>query len=124
MADKLFLQINILPNKATSECVFLLSSVGDILSLSLKGMGIIEQLDPTSFTNYLKKYRNTICGRHPIGVLLNVSVITQQHHQVFAPLFLFSTFTHSNLKTACAFRAVELPQQVMMLMNVRHKRNV
>lgn len=26
-----------------------------------------------SFTNYLKKYRNTICGRHPIGVLLNVS---------------------------------------------------
>lgn len=40
--------------------------------LSVKGMGIIEQLDPMSFTNYLKKYRNTICGRHPIGVLLNV----------------------------------------------------
>lgn len=39
----------------------------------VKGMGIIEQLDPMSFTNYLKKYRNTICGRHPIGVLLNVS---------------------------------------------------
>lgn len=35
-------------------------------------MSIIEQLDPISFTNYLKKYRNTICGRHPIGVLLNV----------------------------------------------------
>lgn len=46
--------------------------------LLLKGMGIIEQLDPTSFTNYLKKYRNTICGRHPIGVLLNVST-TEQH---------------------------------------------
>lgn len=43
------------------------------VSLLVKGMGIIEQLDPTSFTNYLKKYRNTICGRHPIGVLLNVS---------------------------------------------------
>jgi len=42
-------------------------------SLSLKGMGIIEQLDPMSFTNYLKKYHNTICGRHPIGVLLNAS---------------------------------------------------
>lgn len=41
--------------------------------LLAKGMGIIEQLDPMSFTNYLKKYRNTICGRHPIGVLLNVS---------------------------------------------------
>ncbi|MGH0132509.1 UNVERIFIED_CONTAM: hypothetical protein FKN15_036779 [Acipenser sinensis] len=35
------------------------------------GMSIIEQLDPISFSNYLKKYRNTICGRHPIGVLLN-----------------------------------------------------
>lgn len=39
----------------------------------MKGMGIIEQLDPPSFSNYIKKYRNTICGRHPIGVLLNVS---------------------------------------------------
>ncbi|KAI2657966.1 Protein MEMO1 [Labeo rohita] len=28
-------------------------------------------LDPISFSNYLKKYHNTICGRHPIGVLLN-----------------------------------------------------
>lgn len=37
-------------------------------------MGIIEQLDPISFSNYLKKYHNTICGRHPIGVLLNVSI--------------------------------------------------
>lgn len=39
--------------------------------LDKMGMRIIEQLDPISFTNYLKKYRNTICGRHPIGVLLN-----------------------------------------------------
>lgn len=36
-------------------------------------MGIIEQLDPVSFSNYLRKYHNTICGRHPIGVLLNAS---------------------------------------------------
>ncbi|XP_064819777.1 protein MEMO1-like isoform X2 [Oncorhynchus masou masou] len=39
--------------------------------LDKMGMGIIETLDPMSFTNYLKKYHNTICGRHPIGVLLN-----------------------------------------------------
>lgn len=38
-------------------------------------MSIIEQLDPVPFSNYLKKYHNTICGRHPIGVLLNVSII-------------------------------------------------
>lgn len=44
-----------------------------VVSVPVKGMGIIEQLDPPSFSNYIKKYRNTICGRHPIGVLLNVS---------------------------------------------------
>uniref|UniRef100_A0A672QJ06 Protein MEMO1 n=1 Tax=Sinocyclocheilus grahami TaxID=75366 RepID=A0A672QJ06_SINGR len=42
-----------------------------LISFFFKGMGIIEQLDPISFSNYLKKYHNTICGRHPIGVLLN-----------------------------------------------------
>lgn len=41
-------------------------------------MGIIEQLDPPSFSNYIKKYRNTICGRHPIGVLLNVSTLAME----------------------------------------------
>lgn len=45
-------------------------------------MSIIEQLDPMSFTNYLKKYRNTICGRHPIGVLLNVSSTKETNQQV------------------------------------------
>ncbi|XP_074658708.1 protein MEMO1-like [Tubulanus polymorphus] len=39
--------------------------------LDRMGMGIIESLDPLAFTQYLKDYGNTICGRHPIGVLLN-----------------------------------------------------
>lgn len=46
-----------------------------------QGMSIIEQLDPMSFTNYLKKYRNTICGRHPIGVLLNVGTVEEMTSQ-------------------------------------------
>lgn len=37
-------------------------------------MSIIEMLDPAGFTEYQKKYGNTICGRHPIGVLLNVII--------------------------------------------------
>ncbi|CAH1955702.1 unnamed protein product [Acanthoscelides obtectus] len=41
-----------------------------IEGLDRVGMNIIENLDPTEFTNYLKKYGNTICGRHPIGILL------------------------------------------------------
>lgn len=35
-------------------------------------MDLIEQLDSTGFHEYLNKYQNTICGRHPIGVLLHV----------------------------------------------------
>ncbi|KAK8773857.1 hypothetical protein V5799_011611 [Amblyomma americanum] len=42
-----------------------------IEKLDKQGMSIIEELSPTAFTAYLKKYGNTICGRHPIGVLLN-----------------------------------------------------
>ena len=36
-------------------------------------MDLIEQLQAQGFSEYLKKYGNTICGRHPIAVLLNVS---------------------------------------------------
>lgn len=43
--------------------------------LLTQGMDIIENLDPESFYSYLKKYGNTICGRHPIGVLLQVNII-------------------------------------------------
>jgi AmmeMemoRadiSam system protein B len=41
--------------------------------LDREGMALIEQGDPLQFTAYLKEYGNTICGRHPIGVFLNVS---------------------------------------------------
>eukprot|EP00471_Norrisiella_sphaerica_P004710 CAMPEP_0184487486 /NCGR_PEP_ID=MMETSP0113_2-20130426/10142_1 /TAXON_ID=91329 /ORGANISM="Norrisiella sphaerica, Strain BC52" /LENGTH=299 /DNA_ID=CAMNT_0026869817 /DNA_START=13 /DNA_END=912 /DNA_ORIENTATION=+ len=42
-----------------------------IEALDRKGMKLIENLDPKGFASYLKEYRNTICGRHPIGVFLN-----------------------------------------------------
>lgn len=41
--------------------------------LDKMGMDLIETLKPESFAEYLRKYNNTICGRHPIGVLLQVS---------------------------------------------------
>ena len=37
-------------------------------------MAEIESLSPNGFAQYLDKYSNTICGRHPIGVLLQVCV--------------------------------------------------
>jgi predicted class III extradiol MEMO1 family dioxygenase len=36
-------------------------------------MEIIETGDPDAFKQYLQEYENTICGRHPISVLLHVS---------------------------------------------------
>ena len=33
-------------------------------------MNLIESLDHEAFNSYLRKYGNTICGRHPIGVFL------------------------------------------------------
>ncbi|XP_018117386.1 protein MEMO1 isoform X1 [Xenopus laevis] len=50
-----------------------------IENLDKMGMSIIEQLDPVQFSNYLKKYHNTICGRHPIGVLLNAATELQKN---------------------------------------------
>lgn len=35
---------------------------------------VCVQRDPAAFTEYLHTYRNTICGRHPISVLLQVRV--------------------------------------------------
>jgi len=44
-----------------------------IAKLDKMGMDIIETITPSAFTDYLKKFGNTICGRHPIGVLLQAA---------------------------------------------------
>ncbi|KAH3859385.1 protein MEMO1-like [Dreissena polymorpha] len=66
-------------------------SAGDIWqsieSLDKMGMDIIERLDSKGFSSYLKQYQNTICGRHPIGVLLHtvdaMRSIGNGHHVSF-----------------------------------------
>ena len=40
--------------------------------LDRKGMDTIEKKNPEDFYAYQKKYKNTICGRHPIGAMLQV----------------------------------------------------
>lgn len=54
-----------------------------IQKLDEMGMDLIESLNPVSFKDYLKKYHNTICGRRPIAILLNVSCF----------LHIFTSFT-------------------------------
>jgi len=39
--------------------------------LDKEGMDIIEAQNPAAFQQYQQAYKNTICGRHPIAVLLN-----------------------------------------------------
>eukprot|EP00794_Sanderia_malayensis_P020601 gene20601-22632_t len=41
-----------------------------IEALDRMGMNLIEDLDSRGFYEYLKKFSNTICGRHPIGIFL------------------------------------------------------
>lgn len=40
--------------------------------MCLQGMRVIETLEPLAFNDYLKKTSNTICGRYPICVMLQV----------------------------------------------------
>lgn len=46
------------------------------------GMSIIESGDPDAFTSYLRQYGNTICGRHPIGVLLQALRHSPTRHSI------------------------------------------
>lgn len=41
-----------------------------IEALDREGMAAIEAVDAAGFAAYLRRTGNTICGRHPIGVLL------------------------------------------------------
>jgi len=50
--------------------------------LDRRGMDAIESLDPDRFYQYQKTYSNTICGRHPIGVLLQMLNQSKTKHRI------------------------------------------
>ncbi|XP_020715704.1 protein MEMO1 isoform X2 [Ceratitis capitata] len=66
-----------------------------IEKLDKDGMAIIETLNPNAFTEYLRKYNNTICGRHPIGVMLN-AVKALQHQGYNNMSFKFLKYAQSS----------------------------
>jgi len=43
-----------------------------IENLDKEGMACIEAQSPEAFLKYQQEFCNTICGRHPIAVLLNI----------------------------------------------------
>jgi len=53
-----------------------------IEDLDRQGTKLIEAQDAKGFSQYLGQYRNTICGRHPIGVLLQLLACSAHKHQV------------------------------------------
>ena len=64
-----------------------------------QGMELIENLDVTGFDKYLKDYDNTICGRHPIGVLLHAVRALVQRVEVgmeAAPSLKFVQYAQSS----------------------------
>lgn len=48
-----------------------------IESLDFQGIKTIESLDFKKFQAYLRKTKNTICGRHPIAILLAALQVLQ-----------------------------------------------
>jgi hypothetical protein len=50
-----------------------------IEQLDRMGMDLIESMNHVAFNDYLKQYHNTICGRHPIGILLGMLAVIRQN---------------------------------------------
>lgn len=57
-------------------------------------MDIIETLKPETFTAYLREFNNTICGRHPIGVMLSAIKVLQE--QGYNMSFKFLKYAQSS----------------------------
>lgn len=67
-----------------------------IEELDRLGMDAIEKLDPAEFGAYLRKHRNTICGRHAIGVLLEAVQEVVRRGEVRKVEMKFLKYAQSN----------------------------
>lgn len=67
-----------------------------IQALDREGMDLIECLDAPGFAGYLKNTGNTICGRHPIGVFLNMVAAMRQHSNGMSLDLKFLSYAQSN----------------------------
>ena len=63
-------------------------------------MDLIESLDHDAFSAYLRKYGNTICGRHPIGVFLGMVSALRKENASAASKFNCK-FLHYDQSSKC-----------------------
>lgn len=68
----------------------------ELLFFFSKGMNLIENLDTKGFSDYLRDYGNTICGRHPIGVLLQAVQALQRNDSGPHPSLKFVQYAQSS----------------------------
>ncbi len=59
------------------------------------GMSLIENKDVVGFYAYLESFRNTICGRHPVGVFLQAAKAAGLEDK------LQIKFVHYSMSTKC-----------------------
>ncbi|VDL99977.1 unnamed protein product [Schistocephalus solidus] len=67
-----------------------------IKNLDKMGMDSIETMNPHAFDAYMKNYRNTICGCHPIGVLLHAIDTLHNTQQGLSFSLKFVQYAQSN----------------------------
>lgn len=58
-------------------------------------MQLIEDLNADAFNAYLKQCGNTICGQHPIGILLQMTNILRNKYHVNQMDFKFVKYAQS-----------------------------
>lgn len=78
--------------------------------LDKKGMDIIETGDPRDFSAYLEHYGNTICGRHPIAVLLHALEQSNIPHRIH-----FTKYDQSNRCTSQRDSSVSYASAIVVL---------
>ncbi|KAL3874656.1 hypothetical protein ACJMK2_037638 [Sinanodonta woodiana] len=67
-----------------------------IEALDKMGMEKIENMDPAGFSDYLRQYQNTICGRFPIGIMLNAVDAIRQNGNRYKMSFKFVKYDQSS----------------------------
>jgi len=84
-----------------------------IEALDREGMKLIEQLDGDGFAAYLKAKRNTICGRHPIAVLLRAVEDLKKTDPSFKPKIKFTGYAQSSRVVDTSDSSVSYASAVM-----------
>eukprot|EP01137_Pigoraptor_chileana_P009188 Opistho-2@57078 len=86
-----------------------------IEDLDRRGMSLIEQLDAKGFSDYLKAHKNTICGRHPISVLLQAITAYSNSASAAQPKLQFVAYAQSSAVTGPKDSSVSYASASMVL---------